>query len=933
MIKKPLVSTIIPLYNVGNYLHETVKSILKQTIGFDSNIQIVFVNDGSTDNTEYIAKRYQKMYPENIIYTSQKNQGVSSARNVGLSLATGKYIHFMDSDDVVSRNFYKKSLRLLESGENDIDFVASKIFFFDATYDKHYSNGKFKHTRIINVNDEPDKTILHLPTTVISRQAIGDLLFDTKLTVTEDAKFLNEILYKKKKYGVISDTTYYYRRRQGGTSAIGGKLSNRSYYLETPKRVYVHLLKLWSGSDDPHPYIQHLIMNELVWKFLAEKKQTVLSSEEEGLYKKQVYYLLSKVDDGIIISNRLMNIDQKTFLLKKKHGKKAYSSKLKFSDDAYIFDGIKLLSYKESREHSAITLDFIHDIGGGKYKIEGSFQRGPISSEDAGYIKTSKGKFKLNIVDRAQLHNGFLGDVFTDKRAFETTIDVSENDTIVAVVETLGGTEFEVPIRTKEFSRLNGLVGSYAKIGDLVWQTRKTAIDIMRPDNLHYIKLELRFVLSMLRYLQLRRAAIMLRKVLINAKTLAIFAPKKLIFDLAVPFLLVLRSIYAAIIDIGIRILYFAGLHKSKRPIWIISDRASFAGDNGEALFKYILESEKPDADVYFVISRKSPEFERLKSLGNILDIDSLKYKMLFLRADKIISSAADYHAYNAFLYRWPHFSDLYRFDFVFLQHGIVKDDLSNWLNRFNKNIRLFITSTPAEYKSIIEGDYYYSEDEVLLSGLPRYDLLENDPRGILVLAPTWRWNLIESSYQDKSGVRPKTELFKKTEYYKFYNSLMNDDRIIGALKRAGWKAELYLHPSFALQASFFKQNDTFTVKKAPYDYKTAFKEGNLLVTDYSSVAFDFAYLEKPVVYTQFDKDSFFVNHTYSEGYFSYEDDGFGPVTYDYESSVKAIVAAINKGSISSEYSSRAKNFFYKTDKNNSKRVYDAIVKLPAADR
>ena len=125
-----------------------------------------------------------------------------------------------------------------------------------------------------------------------------------------------------------------------------------------------------------------------------------------------------------------------------------------------------------------------------------------------------------------------------------------------------------------------------------------------------------------------------------------------------------------------------------------------------------------------------------------------------------------------------------------------------------------------------------------------------------------------------------------------------------------------------------FQQNESVTIVRYPYDYRRAFSESALLVTDYSSVAFDFAYLRKPVLYTQFDSDTFFDKHSYTKGYFNYEQDGFGLVCDDYDSSVRAIVNAIEKGpSLNAEYHSRIESFFAFDDTCNSKRVYEAILR------
>ena len=94
-----LFSVIIPVYNVENYLHETIESVVDQTIGFEENIQLILVNDGSKDGSLDICREYEKKYPRNVTVVDKENGGVSSARNTGIEYIRGKYVNFLDSDD------------------------------------------------------------------------------------------------------------------------------------------------------------------------------------------------------------------------------------------------------------------------------------------------------------------------------------------------------------------------------------------------------------------------------------------------------------------------------------------------------------------------------------------------------------------------------------------------------------------------------------------------------------------------------------------------------------------------------------------------------------------------------------------------------------------------------------------------------------------
>ena len=206
------ISVIIPVYNVYDYLEETIKSVINQSIGFKKNIQMILVNDGSVDNSEEICLKYRDMYPDNVIYVKQENQGVSAARNNGLKYAEGEYINFLDSDDKWDRNAFKNVYDFFSVHGDDIDVVSCKINFFGCRKGEHPLNYKFDSDRVINIEKESSLVQLSSCTCFIRKVAI-DLIsnkFDCNLKYGEDALFINKIILEKGKYGILNYNQTYY---------------------------------------------------------------------------------------------------------------------------------------------------------------------------------------------------------------------------------------------------------------------------------------------------------------------------------------------------------------------------------------------------------------------------------------------------------------------------------------------------------------------------------------------------------------------------------------------------------------------------------------------------------------------------------------------------------------------------------------------------
>ena len=358
-----------------------------------------------------------------------------------------------------------------------------------------------------------------------------------------------------------------------------------------------------------------------------------------------------------------------------------------------------------------------------------------------------------------------------------------------------------------------------------------------------------------------------------------------------------------------------------KKEIWLISDRMNQAGDNGEALFEYLNKNKQKGITTFFAISKTSHDYRRLKKIGKTLAVEGKLFKLIRLVSDKMISSHCE--DVICYPYRQPIADLLINQQVVFLQHGVTKDDISSIYNRKAKNLSLFITASPYEYESIINNpNYYLTKDEVSLTGFPRFDKLTNHPKNVISIVPTWRKSLLKKVNDVEWKVNCD---FESTDYYSYYSAVLYDERLNNVLSQYGYELHFVQHPLMNETNCYFNSTDTVKIVSAP-QYSKVFSESSLLVTDYSSTAFDFAYLRKPVLYYQFDKDDFFSSHTYKEGYFSYEENGFGDVINDKDELVEAIIDYVQNGcQLLPKYRHRIDDFLVFNDKNNCQRVVEAI--------
>lgn len=356
------------------------------------------------------------------------------------------------------------------------------------------------------------------------------------------------------------------------------------------------------------------------------------------------------------------------------------------------------------------------------------------------------------------------------------------------------------------------------------------------------------------------------------------------------------------------------------KKIWFYMDRPDESDDNGLALFKYSMKQNEK-IDKYFILDSHNKEFDNIKKIGKVIPYKSIKHRILGLFVENIITSHPDNEIIYPFWGGYPFFAGLLKSNNIFLQHGILKDDISSWLNKSNMNLSFFLVSSAKEYESIFTYPYNYDKNVVQLLGLPRYDTLENqkDKKQIIIM-PSWRRDLDHKS----------NEYVKNNEFFKKFNSLINNERLIEKARENNYEIIFRPHPKVYAYIGLFDRNDYVKIDYDKERYQTLFNNGSLMITDYSSVSFDFAYLYKPVLYYQYGDDYHF---DIEDSYFDYETMGFGEVVKTEEELVDLTIKYIEKNcELDDEYAKRISDFFIFTDKNNCKRVHDKIKEMPLKD-
>lgn len=879
--KKYDISIIIPVYNTEKWVAQTLNSVLDQDYDI-SKIQLVIINDGSTDNSDDIIKPYVEKY-DNICYVKKENEGLSKTRNLALSLSEGRYILFLDSDDTISPDTIKSIVPFFDEHYDEIDLVSYKIVPVVNGIPQEKLHYRYRFLTQTGIYDLTKKENWFVSITTmnycIKNQFKNNVLFDTRPGFFhEDQKFSMDIIKNKMKIGYVDTGTYWYLQQPNSIT----KTRFYAYYLfETTMSFWEAFFKQF--KDNVPEYYQALFMNDLNWK---NKAGILMPYQYEG--KKfaeefgRITALLSKVNDDVILYHPGLDIYHKYYWLDLKNEKKDKKEVLSFRD-AIAVASDKNIIWADSK----INIDLL------KFRIV-----------------DNKIKMMICIKSPAFLYEQEIPKVIV---AFDEE-DIKKE---------------EFPVRESSFSYyqckekcakfyLSELEIDYQKISmfkvyislhDHLISSRfffpQGNVFSDKLERYHYINNGYIFTYSKRRdYFQIEKA---------TRKTKWAIRMNRFIYHFT-------DDKKKLLVRIMCR------LYHPRKPIWLYYDCKGVKKDNG--YYQFIHDLEIKDGIKRYYVSNNSKEFNKdifnRKQKRKVIKFHSLKHKFMYLKASKIITAYIEQensspYTKNAYTY----YIDIANIpEIIYLQHGILHAHLPWKYSLDRLPLDKEVISTYYERDNFI-NNYAFTKDHLIDCGMPRYDFLNSDVKktNTILYAPSWRSYLVGKQVTNYAKME---KTFVESEFYIESKKFLESKELADMLEKYDFTLNFKLHPIFKKYQYLYQINNERI--KIGADWPDS--EYKVFITDFSSYVFDFVYLKRAIIYFVPDYVKFKSGmNLYRELDFKF-DNGIGDFSQDYKTTLKQLKEILkNGGEPSKDKLQKMNNFFIHNDHHQRDRLYETLIK------
>lgn len=288
----------------------------------------------------------------------------------------------------------------------------------------------------------------------------------------------------------------------------------------------------------------------------------------------------------------------------------------------------------------------------------------------------------------------------------------------------------------------------------------------------------------------------------------------------------------------------------NKRQVWLLSERPNSASDNSYFLFDY-LQKQRSDIKSYYLINKHAKKtLPKLKKYKNILCLGSYKHKLFMLIADKYLTAFTIEESmlpFDSEQYKKIYKNELENKRIISIQHGMIMNNISPYLSKKHYMVD-YITANNVEEKEIIMQTLGFKEDEVIITGMARQDnLLDNNSNSNNVLfMPTWQRGLQNLTVSQ----------FLSTEYFNKIKEMLEDKRLLEFLEKNNLKLKVLMHPQFEKFSEYFhsKNDNVQFLSSNKIEIPEMIVKSQFLITDFSSIATDFLFQQKNVVFYQYNK-------------------------------------------------------------------------------
>lgn len=867
----PAFSIVVPVYNAARYLAECLESALRQRC--QGGFEIIIVDDGSTDDSLPVAQRYRDAHPGIVTVLRQANLGASAARNTGVAIARGTFVNFLDADDRFGRQVLKRVQRFFEQHGDVVHIVTIPIVRFERQRGPHPLNAKFRHgSRIIDLDEEPDAVLRHTTSSFIRRTALPARPFNEAVHYGEDAELILRLLMERRRYGVVCNARLLKRSRRDRSSLVDRLYDDRGNLFQVAhwhRRLIEDFVRRFGAVP---PFVQASLLYDYQWQARSPRFGFALrTSAERAAYMADVGAVLAHVDPERIRVARHVNAAERILLAELRDG--SPSAALPSGATEWELPSVEVLFIELGEQLTIEGKAFA--LGGGSLRV------------------TVNGR-PMKVGRNPPLDSPvlFFGEDVQRYTGFRITLPLG-TARLAFAWEGNGGTV--TPLRIAygthcglavQGSRHQGILGGLGFLGD------RDTLTVAPLSALQRLWREARYLAHLVGRLRLRQA--------------------------------------------GLRLLAHAVAPGATAATTVIFlDRAEGAGDNAEHLFRYVREHHGAgERRLFFAVTPSSPDFSRLEKIGNVIAYGSLRHRIEMFRADIVVSSHGNPPTFNPFGRDERFLRDLLRFKRAFVSHGVMNTSQCQWCGREAINLSLFTTTTRSEYETMLAAPIGYTEKQIRLTGMPRYDRLTPGPGDAIVLMPTWRKGLLDRLAQ-LATFKEKVAGFAASDFAREWRAIAGSDEIAQLKCRRGLKVVLVWHPAIYNAFRRWPGATNGLIEEALGRETTDFERlktgGGLLVTDYSSISFDFAYLGKPIAYYQFDADRMLNDRTYHRYIpdFDFAERGFGPVIKNRDKLVQWIVETSGREMMMAEpYAGRANGFFQFRDRENCRRVWEEILRI-----